>query len=586
MRNGTTRLATAVAIICLAPAVTRSTVHAQTTAPGGQVDLIMTNGQIKTPSGWAEAVAIRGGIIVAVGEAETIGAMSGPETEILDLGGDTVLPGLHDLHVHPLMAGMEQFACGLEPGASARAIAGAVKACVAAKQRGEWIQGGNWVAAVFEPGQQDRAFLDAVAPDNPVFLFDESHHSVWANSMALKLAGITRDTPDPEGGIIERDSAGEPNGLLRENATDLVFSVIPPALEDTKRKALILAANQMLSNGITSFTDAYVTPWHIGAMSALSREGLLKQRVRGCIHWEPGPKAANGLSEALIAARSTYAGPRFSLDCVKIVLDGVPTESHTAAMLEAYEDSKAVQGDERREKGLLLIPQEVLDKAVTRFDRQGLRIKFHAAGDAAVRAAIDAVAKAREINGHGGPTHDVGHNSFVHPADIPRVRDLQMSWEFSPFIWYPTPIAAVDIRAAVGDERMKRWIPIKDAVDTGALVVAGSDWPVVPIVNPWLGMETMVTRQQPGGSDTTLGEQERVTLDEAFRIFTENGATLMGQRDKVGSIEVGMHADLIVTETNPFKVPIAQLHATKVRMTFIDGEKEFDAASPPKLAAH
>jgi predicted amidohydrolase YtcJ len=182
--------------------------------------------------------------------------------------------------------------------------------------------------------------------------------------------------------------------------------------------------------------------------------------------------------------------------------------------------------------------------------------------------------------------HHVGHSTFVDPADIPRVRELQMSWEFSPYIWYPTPIAAIDIRAAVGDERMKRWVPIKDALDTGALVVAGSDWSVVPSVNPWLAIETMVTRQKPGGSAETLGEQERVTLDEAFRILTENGAKLMGHRDKVGSIEVGMHADVIVTATNPFDAPIAEVHATKVKMTFIDGEKVFDAASPPKLTAH
>ena len=159
-----------------------------------------------------------------------------------------------------------------------------------------------------------------------------------------------------------------------------------------------------------------------------------------------------------------------------------------------------------------------------------------------------------------------------------------MSWEFSPYIWYPTPMASVDILAAVGADRMKRWVPIRDALATGALVVAGSDWSVVPSVNPWLAMETMVTRQKPGGSKEMLGEQERISLEDALRIFTENGARLMDQRDEVGSIEVGMHADVIVTETNPLEVPISELHATKVRMTFIDGELVFDAAAPPKLS--
>ena len=584
--NKTIGLAMAVATVCVPLALAEPAATAQVPTPSGNIDLIMTNGQIKTPSGWAESVAIRDGIIVAVGAARTIEAMRDRETQVLDLGGDTVLPGLHDSHVHPLFAGLEQFACGFEAGASSQAIADAVEACAQEKQPGEWILGGNWVAAVFEPGQQNRAFLDAIAPENPVLLNDEAHHSVWVNSKTLELAGLTGDTPDPQGGIIERDGSGEPNGLLRESATDLVEKLIPPASEEARRKALILASNQMLSYGITSFTVASVRVPDIGPLSALSQAGLIKQRVRGCIVWAPKPEEVNTVSEALIAERGAYAGPRFSTDCVKIFLDGVPTESHTGAMLEPYEAAKSAGGDDRPEKGLLLIPQDILEQAVTRFDRQGLHVKFHAAGDGAVRAAIDAVATAREINGFGGPMHAVGHATFVNLADIPRVRDVQMSWEFSPYIWYPTPIASNDIRAALGDERMKRWVPIKDALDTGALVVAGSDWSVVPSVNPWLAIETMVTRQKPGGSQERLGEQERVEIEDAFRILTENGARLMGQRDKVGSIDVGMRADVIVTETNPFDVPITRVHTTKVKMTFIDGEKVFDAASPPKLTAH
>jgi len=361
--------------------------------------------------------------------------------------------------------------------------------------------------------------------------------------------------------------------------------MIPPPTEDARREAVTLAANQMLSFGITSFLVASVRAGDMGPLSALSGEGLIKQRIRGCIVWAPEPADVNRVSETLIAERASYDQARFSANCVKIFLDGVPTESHTGAMLEPYEDAGMDESDSRPKKGLLLIPQDTLNEAVARFDRQGLLIKFHAAGDAAVRSAIDAVTAARKTNGFGGPMHHVGHSTFVDMADIPRVRAAQMSWEFSPYIWYPTPIASVDILKAVGHERMKRWVPIRDALDTGALVVAGSDWSVVPSVNPWLAIETMVTRQIPGGSEQTLGEQERVTLDDAFRIMTVNAAQLMGQRDKVGSIEVGMHADIIVTQTNPFESPVTQIHATKVKMTFIDGEMVFDSAAPPKLTA-
>ncbi len=556
-------------------------------APAGTPapDLILTNGRVRTPSGWAEAIAIRGGVITSVGDANAIDPLRGPATEFVDLGGKTVLPGLHDLHVHPLFAGLEQFACGFPAGAAPTAIAAAVKACARDKQPGEWTVGGNWVAAVFQPGQQNRAFLDAVAPAQPVLLNDEAHHSVWVNSPALALAGITRATPNPAGGIIERDPAGDPTGLLRESAARLVEGVVPPATLEARRQALVLAANQMLSFGITSFTVASVRTPDIGPLAALSAEGLIKQRVRGCIVWGPEPATVKAMGDSLIAARGAYAGPRFRPDCVKIFLDGVPTESHTAAMLAPYRRARSASPGSALEKGMLNMPQAVLDEAVTRFDRLGLHIKFHAAGDAAVRAAINAVARARAVNGSGGPMHDVGHSTFVDPADIPRVRAVQMAWEFSPYIWYPTPIASNDILAAVGPDRMRRWIPIREALATGALVVAGSDWSVVPSVNPWLAMETLVTRQKPGGSAETLGLGQRISLDQALRIFTENGAVLMDQRDQVGSIEIGMRADLVVTERNPFQIPITELHDTKVAMTFINGEKVFDAATPPRLTA-
>jgi predicted amidohydrolase YtcJ len=535
-------------------------------------DLLLTSGRIYTPSGWAQSLAVRSGTIVAIGETATVDRIRGPNTRVIDLKGGAVFPGLHDLHVHSMFAGLEQFTCRIPPGALPAKIASAVKACVQGRKPGEWIIGGNWVAAVFAPSQINRAFLDRLAPANPVLLNDESHHSIWVNSTALRLAGITRDTPNPAGGIIERDAKGEPNGLLRETATALVESIVPPASDALKRDALVLSSRQMLSYGITSYTEATVRAHEIATFAALSAEGVLKQRVRGCIVWAPGD--ADG--ERLIAERASYARPRFATDCVKIFMDGVPTESRTGAMLQPYVNHAHGRG--APERGILMVPQNALNEAVTRFDRQGLHVKFHAAGDAAVRAAIDAVFAARGANGWGGSMHDVGHSTFVDSADIRRVREAHMAFEYSPYIWYPTPIAAVDVFNAVGAERMRRWVPIKDGLASGALVVAGSDWSVVPSVNPWLAMETMVTRQNPGGSTKTLGDEQRITLEQALRIFTANGALLMQQRDEVGAIEVGMRADLVVTEGNPFDVPITQVHATKVMMTFIDGDLVYEAA--------
>ena len=198
-------------------------------------------------------------------------------------------------------------------------------------------------------------------------------------------------------------------------------------------------------------------------------------------------------------------------------------------------------------------------------------MKFHAAGDAAVRAGLDAIEAARKANGFSGILHNVGHCSFVQMSDIRRARDIAATFEMSPYIWYPNPIIP-DIAKAIGSERMQRWIPVKDAIDAGALVVPGSDWAVVPSVNPWIAIETLVTRQQLGGGGETLGKAEKITLKQAMDLFTVNSALQMGNRDKVGSIEPGMLADVVVLDRNPFKIPITQVHKTIVKMTVINGE--------------
>jgi len=540
-------------------------------------DTILVNGQIQTPTGWAAEIAVRGGVIVAVGDAKATDPYRGTATKVVDLKGATVLPGLHDMHVHVQMAGLQQYSCGFPYGAKPAEIAARVKQCASKAKPGDWIIGGNWVGAVFAKGQQNAAFLDKVAPNNPVLLTDESHHSSWANSKALEIGGITRDTKDPEGGVIERDAKGNPTGVLREAAA-FGFRGAPAPSEELKRKAVALASRQMLAQGITSFTDALIGTDNMKTMSDLSGEGAVKQRVRGCVLWAPGDKDA----ERLIETRALYAKPRFKSDCVKFLLDGVPTESHTAAMVHPYPGTTA---DDPKARGILMVAQPALNEAAARFDRMGLHMKFHAAGDGSVRAAIDAVDYARKANGWGGSAHEVAHNSFVDRADIARVRPLGMTWEFSPYIWYPTPMVSIDVRRAVGDEMLERFTPIKEGFDSGANVVAGSDWPVVPLVNPWLAIETMVTRQSPGGSKDSIGAGEGVTVDQAIRIFTENGAKLMGDRDMVGSIEPGMHADVIVIDRNPFKVPVTEIHDTKVQMTFIDGELVYDAANPPPLTA-
>lgn len=541
-----------------------------------EADLILTHGEFYTPTGWAQAIAVKRGVILAVGDESAVTAFKAAGTRVIDLEEATVVPGLHDMHVHPLGSGLRELMCHITQGSSLQQMLDAVKDCAAKHKKGEWITGGQWEASAFGKHPMDRSLLDRVSPDNPVALHDISGHSLWANSKALELARVTAATQPPPGGVIEKNAKGEPNGVFRESAEGLILGHVPPATDEENIKALSWSVSTMLAQGITSFTDAGVDDRTMQTYAALADRGVLKQRVRGCIMWRAlSFDAHQGSALNNIQSRNLYARDRFKPDCIKIVLDGVPTDGHTAAMVEPYAD--AMHTEEARAKGILMVPPGALKAAVTDFDRHGLTVKFHAAGDAAVRAGLDAIEAARNANGFSGLLHDVGHNSFVQMSDIARARAIGATFEMSPYIWYPNPIIP-DIRKAIGEERMKRWIPVKDAIDSGALVVPGSDWAVVPSVNPWIAIETLVTRQKPGGGGEALGEAEKITLKQAFDLFTVNAARQMGNAAKTGTIEPGLLADVLVLDRNPFKIPVTDIHDTHVKMVLINGEVVYEAA--------
>ena len=537
--------------------------------------LLFINGQVITPSGPKEAVTVKQGTIVAVGSKEEATKAAGPSPQIVDMGGKTMLPGLYDAHVHLYFAGRDKLSCRFPQGANAATIVKTVKDCAAKAKPGQWILGGSWVGAAFKKGEQHKRLLDGAAPNNPVLLNDESLHSVWVNSKALAIGGVTKATPDPQGGVIDRDAKGEPTGVLRELATLLVETKMPLATGEEQIAAVKVATDEMLSYGIVGIIEAGLRSEYARGLSQYALSGGLKQYTRGCMVW--GPNSFG--SEGLVPDRQSYSVGRLQLDCVKLFLDGVPIESRTAAMIAPYaprskagHDHMSTGGDDR---GMLLIPQDELNKVVADFDSQGLHIKFHAAGDGATRAAADAIAFARKRNGKSGPRHDIGHNTFIHESDVGRATDLNFAWELSPYIWWPTPITSVDIANAVGPERMKRLWPIKDALESGANVVIGSDWPVVPSVNPWLAFETLVTRQMPGASGEPINAGQRITREQAFTVLTRNGAIQMGRLDRGGTIEVGKYADLIIVDQNPLTVDAGAIHKTKVLKTFIRGEQVY-----------
>ena len=544
-------------------------------------ELLLLHGRIYTPAGWAQAMAVADGKIIAVGEEKSVRAAAGPRATVIDLAGRTVFPGLHDMHVHPMEAGFTLAQCHIAQGATAEQMLADVAACAKAAGPGAWVTGGQWEAIAFGDTPPNRQMLDKVAPGNPVMLYDISGHSAWVNTRALELAGIGRGTPDPASGLIERDAKGEPTGVLRENATAMVEKLIPPGTPAQNAEALKTALSILLSFGVTELTDAMVGKEELVAYDSLSDAHQLKQRIRACIAY--GKMLGKGAEfDDVVAHRQSYARPRLKADCVKVFMDGVPTESHTAAMIDPYASGLTdVDKDPARVRGLLLVPPAELNPLVARLDKMGITIKFHSVGDRATQGVFDAIAAARKINGPDGPQHDAGHLTFVAPRDLARAKGLNVALEFSPYLWYPTTIDD-DIVKAIGPERIKRIWPVREGLASGALVVAGSDWEVVPSANPWIGIETLVTRAAPGGvrPGETLGPGEAITLKQAIDMFTINAAKHMGDSDRLGSLERGKIADFIVLDRNPLEIPITEVHTVKVTSAYIDGERVYDGVPP------
>ncbi|MBL8645691.1 MAG: amidohydrolase [Sphingosinicella sp.] len=533
---------------------------------------IYRNAQVYTPSGWKNAFAVKDGRIVAVGNDEDVRKAAKGAREV-DLGSRTVLPGLYDMHVHPvLQAKGGEGRCSISPDLPAAELLAGVGACAKAAAKDEWVAGGQWQASVLAGTPITAATLDTVSPDNPVMLFDVSGHSLWVNSKALAIAGITKDTPNPEGGIIERDAAGLPTGVLRETARNLVLRHLPPQPAERTQAELKKNLDYLLSFGITGYVEAMAFRDDLETYAALADKGELKQHVQACIAYSHAGHPNPDL-DATIAAIPSYTRERFKPTCIKVFADGVPTESHTGAMLEDYEAGQP----NAPARGLLLFDPAKLHPLMAKWDKLGLNVLFHAAGDAAVRASFDAIAYARQQNGSGGPIHQVGHSTFVDPADLPRPKALNSAIEYSPYLWDPQPIND-DITTAVGARRIERVWPIKEGFAAGALVIAGSDWAVIPAPDPWIGIETAITRQNPGGSVRTFGAGQAITLEQAIRMFTINAATRLGLEKDLGTIEAGKRADFIVIDKNPFRIPATDIHRIKVQKTYIDGEVVFDRA--------
>ncbi len=535
-------------------------------------DLVLANGKVYTLDDartWASAIAIDDGRIVFVGTDDGVDAFVGRETRFIDLEGKMVLPGFHDSHVHPVSGGVELGQCNLNGLSTREGLFTAIEECAARTPDEEWVVGGGWGLPIFPGANPHRSDLDRLSPDQPAFLTSADGHSSWVNSRALDIAGLNAATPDPLNGRIERDAkTGEPTGTLRESASALVAKHLPPLGSEDYAAGLKRALAMANGFGITSLIEASARESTLEAYADLARTGELSVRAR--LSLTVDDERDESQVEDLVQLRARYQLQGLRADAAKIFADGV-IESGTAALLEPYV--------ELGHSGELNFEPEVLDRIVTRLDKEGFQVHVHAIGDRAIRASLDAFEKAREANGPRDSRHHISHLELFHPDDIPRFKSLGVVANFQPLWAYADTYIRELTEPQLGPERSRWLYPMGSLAKSGAVLAAGSDWSVSSM-NPLDAIQVALTRRDlTASSGPPWIPEEVVDLDTMLAAYTRGGAYLQHMESSTGTLEVGKQADVIVLEKNLFEAPEMELHRVKVLLTLLDGKVVYRDAS-------
>ncbi len=537
--------------------------------PAERADLLLTNGAVYTLDAArprASALAVAKGKILYVGDERGALRLRGDATVVADLGGKMVLPAFQDSHIHLVTGGVELGLCDLNGLRTKEEVFEKIKAYAAANPGLAWVTGGGWDLPVFPQADPRKEDLDALVPDRPAVLDSADGHSAWANSSALALAGVTRDTADPAGGRIEHDPrSGEPTGTLRESAAGLVEKLVPEiGLDDYIRG---LRAGLGLANrfGIASIIEASAEGKILDAYAALDRSGELSVRVLASLHVDTDKGTAD--VERLVQLRRAYHGARLKSTAAKIFADGV-MEPHTAALLEPYLDRP---GD----RGTPLLEPAAFDALATALDAAGFQIHVHAIGDRAVRMSLDAFEAAGRANGFRDMRHHIAHLELIDPADIPRFKRLGVAANFQA-LWAYADSYITDLTLPILGPGRSRWLyPIGSVARSGAVIAGGSDWSVSSM-NPLEAIQVALTRRGP---DDPPGEawipEEKVDLETMIQAYTANGAWLSHDEKTRGRLEAGMAADVIVLSRNLFETPPSEIGRVRVLMTLLDGREVY-----------
>jgi predicted amidohydrolase YtcJ len=549
-----------------------STLHAQ-----GRIvepaDIIVVHGRVYTEDPnqpWAQAVAIYRGKIVAVGDDAVIERMRGMGTKVINAGGKLVLPGFVDCHIHFIDGSFSLGRVNLEGAKDPSEIQKRLREYAAEHPGDDWILGRGWNYAMFGPeALPHKKYLDELFPNRPVFLEGYDGHTYWANSKALAMAGIVRETADPPNGAIVRDpKTGEATGALKEAAQELVAKIVPKPTRADQLLALRAGMKWANAHGVTRVHSAGGDFEVLDLFDEMRHRGDLTVRMYVAYFLNP-PELRPQDIRAIEHARKKYHDDWIDAGAVKFMVDGV-IESHTAAMLEPYSDDPSLQGK-------LFWEPDKYKSAVAELDKRGLQLFTHAIGDYGVRTALDAYEEAEARNHKRDRRPRIEHIETITTSDIPRFGKLGVIASMQPLHSYPDADTLEVWARNAGPDRASRAWAWKSIADAGGRLAFGSDWPVVTL-NPWEGVQTAVTRQTSEGEpEAGFVPEQRLTVAQVIEGYTL-GAAFAGRREKLeGSLEVGKLADLIILWQNIFDVEPRKIGATKVVTTIVGGRIVYQA---------
>jgi hypothetical protein len=539
----------------------------RTNAPPLTADLVVINGRVWTgiaAQPEAEAVAVVGGRVAAVGTTEALSVWRGRSTTVIDAGGARVLPGFNDSHVHFMGGGFQLDNVDLRQAPSPQEFARLIGERAKKTPAGEWMVGGDWDDQLWNPpALPSRQLIDPVAPETPVFVNRFDGHMAVANSVALKLAGVTAATPDPPGGVIVRDAAGVPTGVLKDAAMGLVNKVIPPMTPARRAQALARALEHAASVGVTSVRDMGPDAADLSAYALFAEAGRLTARISAA------PPELQWADQAKLGIRRGFGTPFLRLGAVKGFADG-SLGSTTAYFFEPYTDAPASRGLLADE----MIPIDGMRQRLTAADAEGLQLCVHAIGDQAISVVLDLFTDVAQANGPRDRRFRIEHAQHVAPKDFDRFAALGVIAAVQPY-------HAIDdgrwAERRIGPTRIQTTYAFRTFLDKGVRLALGSDWPVAPL-NPLLGIYAAVTRATLDGKhpDGWVPAQ-KITVEEAVRGYTAGSAYAEFAEAEKGTLAAGSLADIVILSDDIFTIPPAKIRDVTVRTTIVGGRVVYDA---------